>query len=445
MPVLTPQELNNLKTLLLSLEPNNWEIAIQILIAHKNEPIVDHQFLSLVWGIIVFKESKMQIQSLWQIKKHLTELIQIGDQDFYKQTKHLAADFRTFTTKFRHQPDRLYNKLSAIIDNSPLDPKMFLVIPLQQPPSNFIYSWQCRFLLERALFSVENFQKLFIKKSYNSSLNAFSFPRIPLQKIPKKYLESLNTADISHVSISCNQAKEVPSVFYQLTELEYLSISQNPIQYINADSKNWPKLSKLILYRCKQLQELPNALIQSAPLSRLEISSCQLHTFPTIVLKAKKLEYLSLAGNKFPSMPSEIEQLQKLETLDLDNNINLKQLPESLSQLQQLYQLKLSNCALTTLPSTIGALKNLQNLRLANNQLQELPDSFFELDNLEELSISNNQIPLTKDFLDRLLELPKLRYLLLDNLPITPQIYQEYYLPILKPRFRELYIKDPAK
>lgn len=446
MSSLSPKELDNLKILLLSLESTNWEIAIEILIAHKNKLVVDQDFLSFTWGIIVFKESKMQQQELWQVKRHLTALIQIWDQDFYKKTKHLASDFRIFTSKFGREPERLYRKLSTIIDNSPLTVKSFLFIPLKkQSSSAFIYSWQCRFMLERGLFSLEEFQQIFIGNDYLSNKNKLHLARFPLEAIPKKYLDKLPVLQITNLSIACNELKELPSAFYLLTELEYLDIRQNPIKQFAVHSNTWKKLITLVIYRCKQLQELPNTLIQTAPLQHLEMDSCQLKTFPTVVLSAKKLNTLSLAGNKFSTIPLKIEQLQELKTLDLDNNIYLKELPYTITQLQQLEQLKLSNCALRTLPDNFGNLKNLKELRLANNHLQELPESFFELENLEKLSISNNLIPLTKDFLDRLLQLPSLRYLLLEKLPITPKIYKEYYNPILKPRFKELYIRDPQK
>lgn len=445
MSLLSPKELKNLKTLILSADPNNWELATQILLAQKETPIKDHFFLSFLMGIIIFRTDKMQPRELQYIKNHLLFLIELGDKDFYKKVKHLPADFRVFNSKFGRHPNRLYHKLSALIDNSPVDQKIFLTLPFEQQGANFVYSWQCRFLLERGLLSLEEFEKLFIKKDKQSKKNSFTLIRIPIQKVPEKYLEHLLNQEISHLTLSSNQLTELPTIFYQLKKLEYLSINQNPIQKIEASSETWPKLTNLEIYRCKQLQELPNTLIETAPLRKLSISSCQLKLFPSIVLKAKKLLYLSLAGNKFTAVPCAITELKQLKTLNLNNNINLKKLPETLGQLGQLQGLKLSNCALIDLPSSLGDLKNLNDIRLGNNRLQELPDRFFELDNIQEISLSNNLISLTKEFLDRLLALPNLSNLGLDNMPITPKIYKEYYESILKPRFWQIHITNPQR
>ncbi|MFM7441953.1 MAG: COR domain-containing protein, partial [Snowella sp.] len=72
----------------------------------------------------------------------------------------------------------------------------------------------------------------------------------------------------------------------------------------------------------------------------------------------------------------------------------LRELPDSITRLQNLSELDLSFNQLSELPDSITRLQNLSVLNLSSNQLSELPDSITRLHNLSWLDLDNN--PLVK-------------------------------------------------
>ena len=93
--------------------------------------------------------------------------------------------------------------------------------------------------------------------------------------------------------------------------------------------------------------------------------------------------------------------------LDLHGK-GLSKVPEAVTDLTELEELKVSDNYLKELPTSMNKLKNLKWLRLYNNQLKELPHSIFELSNLTVLIVENNQlcvVPANIKYLKKLLEL----------------------------------------
>ena len=71
--------------------------------------------------------------------------------------------------------------------------------------------------------------------------------------------------------------------------------------------------------------------------------------------------------------------------------VKLKWLPETIGDLEQLYELFISNNNLKQIPATIGKLTRLEALDLSDNQLTSLPDEIRNLKgSLRELNIERN-------------------------------------------------------
>jgi len=72
------------------------------------------------------------------------------------------------------------------------------------------------------------------------------------------------------------------------------------------------------------------------------------------------------------------------------NNYEVKTIPASIGQLDELYILELNNCKLDSLPSSICDLDQLLTLRLENCQISTLPDSIVKLTNVLNLDLNRN-------------------------------------------------------
>ncbi|MFT3682902.1 MAG: leucine-rich repeat domain-containing protein [Ferruginibacter sp.] len=100
------------------------------------------------------------------------------------------------------------------------------------------------------------------------------------------------------------------------------------------------------------------------------------------------LKGLALTKNDLGDIPAEISLLKNLESLTLWNN-GLTNLPDSFEALTQLRYLHLRTNKLTTIPVPIFKLTELRFLCLRNNRLKKLPPALFDLSKLEHLDISN--------------------------------------------------------
>jgi len=115
-------------------------------------------------------------------------------------------------------------------------------------------------------------------------------------------------------------------------------------------------------------------------------------SLPESIGNLKNLKNLKMTNNQLGEIPEKFGDLENLEELDLTGN-SLKTLPESFGNLKNLMSLSLTGNRLKKLPNSIGDLKNLRNLNLRNNyELEEIPKSFGDLENLEELDLTGNSL-----------------------------------------------------
>ncbi|CDW79052.1 leucine rich repeat family protein [Stylonychia lemnae] len=116
---------------------------------------------------------------------------------------------------------------------------------------------------------------------------------------------------------------------------------------------------------------------------------------------------------------------QFLRCVDLRNN-QIKHLPDSLSNLNILWKLRLDFNLLEYLPNGIGKLERLEVLTASNNKLRELPKSLYQLqEKLGMLQLNDNLI---KSLSNDIGKLKKLRVLLLHNNLFRKLPCELYYL-----------------
>ena len=111
-------------------------------------------------------------------------------------------------------------------------------------------------------------------------------------------------------------------------------------------------------------------------LTTINLRYKNLKTLPTTLFQCQQLQELYLTRNQLTTLPSEIGQCQQLQGLYLSGN-QLTTLPTTLFQCQQLRHLHLNGNQLTTLPSEISQCQQLRTLDLSGNKLTTLPTILF--------------------------------------------------------------------
>jgi Leucine-rich repeat (LRR) protein len=127
---------------------------------------------------------------------------------------------------------------------------------------------------------------------------------------------------------------------------------------------------------------------------RCDLSNRDLTALPPEIAEltnVRNLWELRLDGNQLAALPSEIGQLTNLWELRLDGN-QLATLPPEIGQLSNLGTLTLDGNQLAALPPEIGQLSNLGTLTLDGNQLAALPPEIGQLTNLRKLRLDSNQL-----------------------------------------------------
>lgn len=106
---------------------------------------------------------------------------------------------------------------------------------------------------------------------------------------------------------------------------------------------------------------------------------------------------LGLDHQFLSQLPESISNLSYLADLKLDN-VQLKYLPDSFVNLSNLTHLSLTNNNLKKLPAKFGNLTLLSSLLLDDNNLESLPESLIDCKDLKNLSITRNNINLKESF-----------------------------------------------
>lgn len=191
----------------------------------------------------------------------------------------------------------------------------------------------------------------------------------------------------------------------------YLDLKKNEFSSL-------PSLDSLILLilsdKKLKLDSIRVTIRVLARLRVLQLESNQLKQFPLEICKLLNLEELSLIGNTISELPS-ITDLDKLKVLDLSDN-KLVDVPTGISQLTSLQVLNLSRNQFTSLTTGIGNLSKLVTLRLDHNNLKTVPSGMGELHSLKKLNLNNNELI---DFPEEICTLPKLEVLEIDNNRLT--------------------------
>ena len=215
-----------------------------------------------------------------------------------------------------------------------------------------------------------------------TEVEVLDLSRNPIKTLPQHLcnLQNLKTLKLSWCDLI-----EIESVVICLTSLEELDLSSNKFDTLPQDLSKLKHLKILRLENCG-LTEVWSAITQLTSLEELYLSGSRAETVPQDLSKLKHLKILRLEGCGLTEVCSAITQLTSLEELDLSWN-NVETVPQDLSKLKHLKILRLFNCGLTEVCSAITQLTSLEELNLSFNKFETVPQDLSKLKHLKILRL----------------------------------------------------------
>uniref|UniRef100_A0A8B9KAD7 Leucine-rich repeat-containing protein 40 n=1 Tax=Astyanax mexicanus TaxID=7994 RepID=A0A8B9KAD7_ASTMX len=221
------------------------------------------------------------------------------------------------------------------------------------------------------------------------------------------------------LNLSGRGLTEVPQSVWRLN-IDPPEEAQQNVSF-SASDRWWEQtdLTKLLLSSNK-LETLSEDVKLLPALVVLDIHDNQLRTLPATIGELEQLQKLNLSHNKMTDLPLELWNLTNLRCLHLQQNL-IEQLPSELGQLCQLEDLDLSNNKLIIVPDGLANLNNLVKLNLSFNSLKSLPSAISEMKNLRMLDCSRNQLESVPPVLAQMASLEQL-YLRHNKLRFLPEL-----------------------
>ncbi len=199
----------------------------------------------------------------------------------------------------------------------------------------------------------------------------------------------------------------IPSEFYDLVNLEYLSVDGTTFEPSEINDwqgdigPEWASFSKLKILSVpySHMERFPPALCQLTNLEYLDFGTAYCENIPSEISQLINLKTLKLGRNSLRSIPENLFDLEKLEVLDLQNNFLTNGLPNRFNQLENLTDLNLSKCRLQEIPSSVYALRKITHLRLSEFPSSnigskisgQIPSELGDMIQLKHLDFSNQQ------------------------------------------------------
>jgi Leucine-rich repeat (LRR) protein len=183
---------------------------------------------------------------------------------------------------------------------------------------------------------------------------------------------------VERLSASFNKLKTLPETISCCLKLVELDLCNNLLEEVPPDLARCRSLQTLNL-ACNKIQELPAELFQSlAMLKDLQLYKNKISTLPPEVGNLRALSRLSLSSNNLKALPEEIGACVNLKELYINNNAKFSIIPGTAGHLRQLQELSARKCpALKQLPNTLCDMESLRELdvRAAKKQVCKIaPD-----------------------------------------------------------------------
>lgn len=177
---------------------------------------------------------------------------------------------------------------------------------------------------------------------------------------------------------------------FQLTCLNYLSISKTCLKQLSPKFGNLVNLTNLVLHN-NQLTALPEEIQALTKLKFFDVSNNQIEEMPLSISNLSELESLNVSVNKLGSFPP-VNAMKSLHIFNVAHNC-LQELPEGIfdPSLVHLSNIVAGNNEIEKLSPDVTNLPHLNQLDLSNNKLKEVPAELSECPKLKELNLKGNK------------------------------------------------------
>ncbi|XP_061374618.1 disease resistance protein RPV1-like isoform X2 [Gastrolobium bilobum] len=194
-----------------------------------------------------------------------------------------------------------------------------------------------------------------------------------------EYLELTNCASLCDVH---------PSVFFNDTLVTLLLDGCKKLESLICE-KHLRSLEDISVSGCSSLKEFS---LSSDLIENLDLSDTAIERLYPSIGRLRMLEELDLEGLRLENLPNELSFLQLITKLwisssDIVTKQKLHVLFDGLRSLKKLYLKEC--CNLSELPDNISGLASLEELRLDRSSVETLPESIKDLSNLKILSLEN--------------------------------------------------------
>lgn len=222
-----------------------------------------------------------------------------------------------------------------------------------------------------------------------TSLREVLLEHVPITTFPPALLAN---RQLLTLSIHDAGLTTLPGQLDQLTNLRELSLDRNPLRQVPPSICRLPDLQRLSMSHC-ELETVPEAIGQLTNLTHLFLSTNQLTALPTAIGQLTELRQLNLTLNQLTTLPPSLGQLPRLETLVVVWN-QLTELPGGFPNLKYLYAAsnQLTGLPLAPVSATLSTFRRLRGLTLNDNPIRQLPETVGQLDSLETLTLGDNEL-----------------------------------------------------
>jgi|GEM_PF-2588449 len=308
-----------------------------------------------------------------------------------KRKTHEVTELKVYQEPFNVKDILQYNNLETLVIED---------TEVEMIEENIFY---LKGLKNLSILNNTRLESVFIPENCTSNIYSLNLSRNSLNIIPKNLNKFIN---LKRLNLEKNKIYKWDKGIFEL-ELEYLNLGDNRLIDVPESILNLTSLYSLVLKNNK-IRSLNLFFKNDAYLRNLFLSDNQIEDF-CISDKAFQLESLFLDANDINSVPETIKQLKSLKLLSFYNNPEIRTLPDWIFEaLPNLCELNFSAIGLQKISEKVSKLSKLYKLDLSDNKLKDIPDSLYQLEELKFLNISANDLTEISDKINNLSSIRRL-------------------------------------